>query len=380
MAAGHRRVSQNSGIVMAESPYKNLPARQFWKTGVANQTAPGIASLYRRKFEVRKDMKVMTAGSCFAQHIGVNMKRRGFSVMDFEPAPPGLSKEVAQSFGFSTYSARYGNIYTVRQLLQLAREAMGISQPVDPVWTRDDRFFDSQRPGVEPNGLASADLVRHHRAFHLRKVRELLTTADVLVFTLGLTEGWIDQESGTIFPTAPGTIAGVFDGSRHAFVNFGYESSVSDFRLFRDLLSEINPDVRLLLTVSPVPLTATAEDQHVLVATTYSKSVLRAVAGDLSKDDPACDYFPSYEIITSSYSQGRYFEPNLRSVSPKGVKVVMETFFAAHDPDGAAAKAVVAEPGRSGDAMPPPDGDVRDESGDDVVCEDALLEAFAVTK
>ena len=39
------------------------------------------------------------------------------------------------------------------------------------------------------------------------------------------------------------------------------------------------PKLRILLTVSPVPLTATAGDDHVLLATTYSKSVLRAGRG-----------------------------------------------------------------------------------------------------
>ncbi|WP_428660504.1 GSCFA domain-containing protein [Reyranella sp.] len=42
------------------------------------------------------------------------------------------------------------------------------------------------------------------------------------------------------------------------------------------------PGVRFLLTVSPVPLKASASQNHVLAATTYSKSVLRAVAGQLA--------------------------------------------------------------------------------------------------
>ena len=40
----------------------------------------------------------------------------------------------------------------------------------------------------------------------------------------------------------------------------------------------MNPKARLVLTVSPVPLAATASGSHVLPATIYSKSVLRAAA------------------------------------------------------------------------------------------------------
>ncbi|RMH43080.1 MAG: GSCFA family protein, partial [Alphaproteobacteria bacterium] len=123
---------------------------------------------------------------------------------------------------------------------------------------------------------------------------------------------------------------------------------------------------RYLVTVSPVPLTATASGQHVQVATTHSKSVLRAVCGELAQNLRAVDYFPSYEIITAPATRGIFYAPNLRSVTPAGVETVMRTFFAAHDPGGKA-------PGRA------PDADARPATGgeNDVVCEEALLEAFA---
>ncbi|MES2303044.1 MAG: GSCFA domain-containing protein, partial [Pseudomonadota bacterium] len=79
-------------------------------------------------------------------------------------------------------------------------------------------------------------------------------------------------------------------------------------------------------TVSPVPLVATAENRHALVATTYSKSVLRVVAEEVARTDSRVEYFPSYEIITGSYSRGRYFESDLRSVTPEGVAHVMRVF------------------------------------------------------
>ena len=88
--------------------------------------------------------------------------------------------------------------------------------------------------------------------------------------------------------------------------------------------------MRFILTVSPVPLTATASGNHVLPATTYSKSVLRAVAGHLAEHRKGVDYFPSFEIITNQAARGTFFEPNLRSVRNDGVDVVMKTFFANH--------------------------------------------------
>jgi hypothetical protein len=91
-------------------------------------------------------------------------------------------------------------------------------------------------------------------------------------------------------------------------------------------LKSINPNIRILLTVSPVPLTATATDQHVLSATVNSKSILRAVAGKLALQNNFVDYFPSYELISSHATRMNHFEDNLRSVKNESIKYVMDHF------------------------------------------------------
>ena len=117
------------------------------------------------------------------------------------------------------------------------------------------------------------------------------------------------------------------DAAHHEFVNFGVKEVITDMRLFSERLRRVNPAARMIVTVSPVPLIATFEDRHVLVSTTASKSILRAAADEITRGDPASDYFPSYEIITRNYARGAYFEKDLRSVAPAGVRHVMRLFF-----------------------------------------------------
>jgi hypothetical protein len=89
----------------------------------------------------------------------------------------------------------------------------------------------------------------------------------------------------------------------------------------------LNPRARVILTVSPVPLAATARrDQHVLTATTYSKSVLRVAAETLVSRFRHVEYFPSYEIITGAFSRGAYYADDLRNVLEDGVSHVMRLF------------------------------------------------------
>lgn len=312
------------------SPYENKSSRSFWKSAVASRNISNIGRIYDPKFFVSKQQKVVTLGSCFAQHIAKNMKAKGYLVVDTEPSPPGLIENEAKRYGYDLFSARTGNIYVMRQLLQLYEEAHGMWKPIEPVWEKNGRFYDAMRPSVEPSGLDSPGCVIKHREKHLQCLMEMFSQCDVFIFTLGLTESWVSKKSGEVYPTAPGTVAGEFDEDKYEFKNFTFQEIYSDFLKFLDYLKSSNPEIKVLLTVSPVPLTATATDDHVMVATAYSKSVLRAVAGQLEKDFECVDYFPSYDIITSALSAGKLYQSNLRSVTQEGVAIAMSSFFSAN--------------------------------------------------
>lgn len=339
------------------SPYTSLAARAFWKTAVTERAPLDPGDLYQPKFPIPPKAWIMTAGSCFAQHIGRALRGANMKIMDAEALPRFVPDEVAETYGYRQYSARYGNIYTARQLAQLLAEARGDFSPADPVWEKNGRYFDSQRPSVEPDGLESLDEVLRHRQHHLNQVATAIRRTGLFIFTFGLTEAWTHRESGTVYPTAPGTQCGTYNPDQHAFVNFGYQEIMNDFLTARRILKRSNKRMRFIITVSPVPLTATATGKHIEVANSYSKSVLRAVCGRLADDHDDIDYFPSYEIITSLNNRGIYYAANKRNVTPEGVTRAMEMFLHAHG--------LSQQAGHSDDEQHDPH------------CDDALLEAFA---
>lgn len=359
---------------MTKSPYQGLPRDRFWRFGVASAASAAPPGIYKPKWLISQTEKVATAGSCFAQHVGRQLKANGFALMDVEPPPPGLHPAQHIKFGYSIYSGRYGNIYTVRQLLQLASEAFGEFEPADVVWTKGDLFFDALRPGVEPDGLGSAEEVLAHRAYHLARVRELFLTMDVFIFTLGLTESWEHLASGTSYPTAPGTIAGSFDETVYGFRNLTFNEIVADFVAFKNLLEKKREGrpCRFLLTVSPVPLAATASGQHVLPATMLSKALLRGAAGELVATFPDVDYYPSFEIVASPWAVDDFFESDRRDVSARGVALAMQTFMVEHLPNETAA----AEPVEEHLPAEIPKSEIKDDEMT-VVCEEMLLQKFA---
>lgn len=308
-------------------PYKNMDIKSFWRASVGTRHFADLEQLWEPMRLTRQD-RVATAGSCFAQHLGNNLAKRGARFLDVEPAHISFSSEnEARRWGFSVYSARYGNIYTSRQLLQLFLEAHGERKPAELVWEKNERFYDAMRPGIDPVGQDDGEVVVRLREKHLAAVRRMFAELDVFVFTFGLTEGWESVSDRTMYPMAPGTVAGEYVPERYEFRNLGYSDVLGDMTTFWGHLKEVNPRARMLLTVSPVPLAATASGNHVLPATTYSKSVLRAVAGDLESQSEDISYFPSYEIISAPAARGMFFEPDLRNVNQFGVDLVMKHFF-----------------------------------------------------
>lgn len=307
-------------------PYKSLPASSYWRKAVAGVAPDQIDPVVAPKFTVSATDRVATAGSCFAQHIARFMTRSGFSYLVTESGHPVLPPDLLAAYNFGTFSARYGNIYTTRQLLQMLERAYGLRQPVDDVWAKGAGFVDPFRPFIQPGGFASLEEFRLDRAQHFAAIREIVETADVFVFTLGLTEAWENTNDGTVYAICPGCGEGEHHPGRSRFRNFGPQEVIADLFAAIDFMTERNPAIRILLTVSPVPLIATFEPQHVLVATTYSKSVLRVATQAAIDRYGHVDYFPSYEIITSAFSRGAYFAADLREVEEIGVAHAMRCF------------------------------------------------------
>jgi hypothetical protein len=311
----------------SETPYSALPDHCFWSRAHRKESITEIDPVVKGHFLIEPDWKIATAGSCFAQHIARHLRSSGYNYFVPEAAHPVIDDEVAAEYNYGTFSARYGNIYTVRQLLQLAKRARGLFQPEENIWIQGESRIDPYRPNIQPNGFSRQDDFLADRERHFTAVRRILDESDLFVFTFGLTEGWVSLRDGAVFPLAPGVAGGSFDARKHAFVNFTVAEIVADFKAFVAMMRENNPSVKILMTVSPVPLMATARaDQSVITATSYSKAVLRVACEELQASVENCFYFPSYEVISSNFSRGAYFAEDLREVQAAGVEHVMSLF------------------------------------------------------
>jgi hypothetical protein len=308
------------------NPYTTLPDSAFWRKSVATVPQAQMDPVTNATFNLTKQDRIATAGSCFAQHVARHLSESGYNYLVTEAPHPFLGT-IAKDYNYGTFSARYGNIYTSRQLLQLFDRAYNSFKPVDDIWVGEDgRYYDPFRPTIQPRGFSSEREYWEDRAHHLAAVRNMFEHLDVFVFTLGLTESWLCREDGAAFPLCPGVAAGNYSAEKYEYFNLSYDDVVADLDTFVRKLRMVNSRARVILTVSPVPLIATMEPRHVLVSTTYSKSVLRVACDIIERRFSEVIYYPAYEIITGNYARSNYYADDLRSVREEGVAHVMNLF------------------------------------------------------
>jgi len=345
---------KNSG----STPYSNKGETFFWRTGVANiKLGQGTFTQLHQIDLGIENPRISSIGSCFAQHVGKWLNAGGYSFNQSK-----IETGQVSSFAF-------GNLYTPRCLLQWFDivETESSFDKSSAVYCDGEKYYDLLRPNFNPTGFDSEASLFDARIKAATEMVETIAVTDVLIFTLGLTEAWKDC-SDVFYPSCPGIISGVFDDSCYSFHNFSYEEIRTDLEIIETRLKAINPDIKIILTVSPVPLTATATDKHIMVANQNSKSILRTVAGFLCDNRADFHYFPSYEIITVPNSGDFRFESNLRSVTPKAVNYVMRHFGSVLGAQDGAAPSERAQ--QETEAEQDSDSD-----NDEVVCDEEMLEA-----
>lgn len=339
-------LQKHKGNLFVPNPYKSLDQSKFWKTAVADMPAARIHPRSAKRFSMEKTDAVVTAGSCFAQNVAKYL-RDAKSVKFIE-------SELLQADD-PVFSGRYGNIYTARQMVQLFDEVQSGSPDADCAVLRsaDNRYVDINRPFIEKAGYESPEAVINARADHISAIKPIFQDSDVFVFTLGLTEGWKNPATGKVYPVCPGVYSDLPE-TDYVFHNFTYEEIVKDMEDFIAKLTAINPAIKILLTVSPVPLTATYTKDDVVTATMHSKAILRTVCGSLESRIANVFYFPSYEMIANPFTAGSAYASNLRSVQPEPIEAVMRYFEEDY---------IVSDSGVDYSA-----------SDDDIVCDDVEIE------
>jgi len=316
---------------IAYSSATSDPASKWPARGSGNRLHPECMPQVRPGFHLEPGEAVFTIGSCFARNIEIALHERGFHVpcMDF--------KLPESEFWPNRHTSGALNKYSPFSMLNEINFALDTPKALEPeqylLEGAKDQFSDYQ---MHVRGAVSGERAIQRRLEVRELYRSGLAQSRVVVITLGMAEAWFDRETGIYLNDAPSPKMTKLYAERFEFRVVGYNDL---FECVRDtialLRSARGSDLRVVLTVSPVPLQRTFSGSDVITANTYSKSVLRAVAGAITAMHDFVDYFPSFEAVIFSEFKSTWKDDQVHVTLPTVRRVVsnMIEAYAAPSPE-----------------------------------------------
>lgn len=268
-----------------------------------------------RRF-IDKATPITSAGSCFAANIARQLQHWGYNYL---VEMPQLRRGREPIGDYSTDPAACGNIYNAVSMRQVVERAFGEWDPPKILVNSRKAYRDAFRAFTDFDSIEG-----YHQKWQEHNVAlgRAFKKSKVFILTLGMTEAWFI--GGTDFATS--TSPRRCDPTLFRHKNLSVDDNVRELERLYAVFKRHNPDIKIITTVSPVPLNATfRSDEHVVVANGLSKSTLRVALDAFSRQHPEdVYYFPSYEIVTVATRNP--WEIDLRHVSNEAVERVMRHF------------------------------------------------------
>jgi len=260
-----------------------------------------------------------SAGSCFAMEIAHRFQANGYNyvIEQHQTAEPQVNTNYADA------SAAWGIIFNIPALRQLVEKSFGKRKLPKLLWKMERNgklhYRDPFREDIE---FASIEEFEVEYDEHLAACRRVFLNCQAFVMTLGLNEIWTLKSDGSIFSRCPWSFSAALVEKKTLTV----QENVAELQTMLDLWRSYNPGLKLILTVSPIPLHGTfrGDKQHVIAANCHAKSVLRVAAEEFVSRNKDVFYFPSYETVM--YCTKNPWQADQRHVSKDTVDGVMRLF------------------------------------------------------
>ncbi len=242
---------------------------------------------------VRYDDKILLMGSCFTEHIGKMLDRYRFQI-DLNP---------------------FGVVYNPASI------AIGINRLLKPDPYRHEELFQhddlwhSYDHHSRFSGSDSESCLNHMNE-QLVRAAEFLRKAKFLILTFGTARVYRLAESGRVVTNCHKVPALQFEQEllRVGDIVYTYQRILAD--CFR-----INPDLNVILTVSPIRYLKEGP-----LGNQVSKSTLLLACSELMQKIPKVHYFPAYEIFMDDLRDYRFYDTDLIHPGEAGIDYVWYRF------------------------------------------------------
>lgn len=312
-----------------EAPIKKIQVRDKANPRWSSHFQNRLLTVTRKPLFSSKDI-VFAMGSCFAERIRVALTAEGINV-----GPPMQQIPMAHDrYRIDRLPSRphsdYFNTFTIRQeferhIGEFVRDPEDYWLAKDPYWGGKTAYQDPYRRLIlakTPGDLLEAN------ALVDRAIDRGILESSVFFFTMGMAEVFVNKRTGKVACQKPGYAGGAGEDETE-FQMSTYEENVANMSRVVDIVNLINPNARIVVTVSPVGLARTFGESDILVANTEGKSILRAALGAIARKFENVTYFPSYEIVMAN-APVSFRDDDGRHVADWVVSKIVSTFKAAH--------------------------------------------------
>lgn len=237
--------------------------------------------------------EIFTTGSCFADNLGLWLQQNKFDC-------------TVNPFG-TTY-----NPLSIHRLLTLSVSG----EAVDPglIVSSGDRYFHFDFHS-SVCGASEVELTENTSTL-LKTGASKLGSARVLVITYGtaLVYTWLQRQH---------VVANCHKVAQGQFARrlLTADEMVQSFDQMYRVLKRINPDLKVLLTVSPV-----RHIRDTLPLNQVSKSVLRLACHQLEEKHEDVEYFPAYELLLDDLRDYRFYTSDMIHPNEVAIAYIAQKF------------------------------------------------------
>lgn len=251
---------------------------------------PGLAS----PFQISHKDRILLSGSCFTEHIGTRLNDLRF-------------KTLVNPFGvvYNPYSIAGSLAQLLEGNVIYTRDSIFENQGVWRSWDHHSQFA---KPDPDETLSGMNETYRESALF--------LHEATHILITLGTADVFYLNETGKIVANNHKMPDSLFS-TRRLSVDFVTETLTGCL----SKLLEKNPDMRFILTVSPV--------RHLrrgMIENQRSKAVLSLACEAVCRQIPEAHYFPAYEILLDDLRDYRFYAADMIHPSDVAVAYIWDYF------------------------------------------------------
>lgn len=204
-----------------------------------------------------KNTKFFTMGSCFARNLARSLQERGYQSHHME-----ISEHINTTFA----NRAFVDWLSDAEVDEAVRNR--IVELLPPAWNKE----------------ATLQVIR---------------TADVFILTLGVAPAFFDKTTGEFVLPRGSALNSRALAEKYVFRTTTVQENVDNVLYLINFIRSVSPRIKIIVTVSPVPLQASFEYESAVQADCLSKSIMRLVAHEVVNNSNIPDilYWPSFEVF-----------------------------------------------------------------------------------